>query len=398
MDGEPDDIQARFLLARTLLARDRLDEAEREVAMLVRRESSNPAFQELKAQVYLKRGRIDDAMGVYRRLALDNPAARGPLEGYLRGLDLKREQTQEVDIEQYLWALEGLYRLERDPERRERIKQAIDDMRSFEAGAGAPGPTEEGPPSDAQIAARMATLPDEARPDVLRYVYVRSEPPTGELLKVIIGRLSPRNEPLPSVRGWALRILGRFGGSGLVGLVRHSLGDPASEVRPVAVDALVQLARTGGPAEATTVLALGQAAFSTDPILAAAARAGLSELMKAPMEGEDDAAQRAAFQAWWRGPTGVSARIEALSAFAEAGDPQPEGLLTPNLRDEDAFVVLTAWRVLAKEAARLLASGRVTASRAAWLRTLPPIPSGTTAASVAQARPALSTWAAARPN
>ena len=329
VDGEPADMQARFLLARTLLARDRVADAEREVAMLLRREPGSPAFQELKAQVYVKRGRLDDALAVYRRLAVENPGVPSPLQGYLRCLDLKREQTEEVDLEQYLWALEGLYRLERDPEQRAKLEQAIQDMRNFEARAGAPAAADQGPPSDAQIAAKLHELPDDGRPQVLRYVYSRAEPPSADLLKAVMRRLAPSVEPLPAVRAWALRILGRFGGFGLVGLVRHSLNDPSAEVRPVAVDAVVQLARTGGPAEATAVLALGRAAASSDPALATAARAGLAELIKAPWKAR--AKPRSAPPSWLggTGPRGRRRSSTRSSASARRRTRRPRACCCP---------------------------------------------------------------------
>ncbi len=200
------------------------------------------------------------------------------------------------------------------------------------------------------------------------------------------------------MRSWALRILGRFGGFGLVGLVRHSLNDPSVAVRPVAVDAVVQLARTGGAAEATAVLTLGRAAASADRTLAAAARAGLAELIKAPLEDEDEAAQRASFDAWWRGPTGTSAKIAALAGFALAKDPQPEGVLLGYLADPDPEVLLAAWQAMAAQARRLLTRPDLPVTRAGWLRSLPPLPAGATAASARAAKGRLDAWVAARPS
>ncbi|MFV1958137.1 MAG: tetratricopeptide repeat protein, partial [Planctomycetota bacterium] len=355
VDAEPADLQARYLLARTLLGEGLLDRAEREVALLVRRDPRNPAFQTLKAQVYLRRGRYADARKVYRALAVADPGSVGPLQGFLRCLDLEREKTKEGDVEGDLWVLEGLYRLEHEPARKAKLKEAIDGMRTHAAGKAPAQP--EGPPDDGVIAARLPGFPPEKRVEVLRYVWGRPQAPSKDLLETVIRMLSPRSEPSPQARMWALRVLGRFGGFGLEGLVRHSLGDPAPEVRPVAADVMIDLAKTAPAASAAALLALGVHAADDDVVLASAARAAIVDLTGAglaPPEPDTEAGRRAAFLAWWTGPAAREAKIAALVRVGELQDPRAEELIVPYVLDPDSFVMTAAWRALAKDAPRLV--------------------------------------------
>ncbi len=409
--GDPSDLQARFYLVQALLQTDHLDEAEKEVATLLQGEPNNPAFQSLRAEVWTRRGRYDDAREAYRRLSLADPAQASYLAGFLRCLDEQREKQHVVDFEGYIWALEGLSRLERDPARKKQIAAALEEVRKQQA-ISASGAETDGPPTDAQMAVILPNLETDRRLQVLRYVYARDDAPEVDLLTAVIARLAPKTEPVPEARMYALRILGRFGGFGLVGLVRHSLRDPSPEVRPIAADVLVDLARTRPAAHGAAVLALGLVADGDDAGLASAARAGIQELTKAQWPVPDDAdegARRAAFRAWWSGSGGAEAKVQALERFPEIGDLDPESVLLPYLADTDAFVVGAAWTAMSEMAKRLVQQddaqrgepgghALLGAARRTWLAACPAPPAhGAKADAILAAKPALDAWLGQRP-
>ncbi len=394
VDGDPGDPQARYLLAHALVQAERLDAAEAEIEQLLEREPRNDTYRMLLGAVLIGRGDAKKAFSVYRGIATRNPQSRDALAGCLHALDRMRDETGSPDTEDYLWALEGLLRLETDSARREKLREAIDQVRKAAAGGATGG---EGPPSDADLASRLPQLEPERRVAALKYVYVRKDAPSPDLLRTVIGRLSPSAEPDPRARVWALRILGRFGGYGLVGLVRHSLADPAVEVRPIAADALVELAETDPSAHAVAVLALGRVAGAEDPLFGPAARANLGKLAGATFPAVADAspeAKREAFLRWWQGPRGVEVRRVALSKVGGLRDPAADSLLLPYLRDTDPGVRRAAWKALWDERTRLLGTTGLDAARRAWLQAMPPYREE--ADVVAQA-PRLEQWAAARP-
>jgi tetratricopeptide (TPR) repeat protein len=390
---EAGDLQARYMLAQALLGAKRLDEAEQQVADLVRRDARNPAFRHLQAEVLFERGRLDEAMALYRQLAVENPAVPQPLQGYLRCLDRRRKEGGQVDVESYLWALEGLLRIEKDPKRQEQLRGAIDEL---EHQADAPEHTE-GPPTDEQLALLLARAEEAQRVQVLRYVLARKADPTRPLLKAVMSRLDPATEPSASVRRWALRTLGRRAGHHLVGLVRHSLDDPDPTVRPVAVDALVALGTAGQPGRGGALLALGLATTSGDTALADAARRGISTLANADLpepSAGTEAARREVFRTWWQGPVAGEAKIAGLEHYAELRDPWPEQVLLPYLADPDPFVLDAAWRALA-QAGKAAAAGD---ARAAWWQALPPYqPEPLREGRMEAVRARLAAWAAQEP-
>jgi len=213
--------------------------------------------------------------------------------------------------------------------------------------------------------------------------------------------LEAKSEPSPRARMWALRILGRHGGFGLEGLVRHSLGDPAPEVRPVAADVMLDLAKTAPAASAAALLALGIHATDDDLVLAAAARAAVVDLTGAelaPADPDTEPGRRAAFLTWWRGPSAREAKITALARVGELQDPRADQLIVPYLHDPDAFVMTAAWRALAKEGPRLARLPKTSAAVRAWLGGLPPPPKVDPAPGQdGEARARINAWVAKRP-
>lgn len=417
---EPDSLPARFLLAQALLGLDRLAEAEREIVVLVRQEPRNPAYLDLKADAYVRKGRFDAAKRIYRRLAEEHAGVVRPLHGYLHCLEGEKEQGQ-IDPEEWIWVLEGLYRLTRDPEQKDQLKGILEQFRgTLRDEALPPGARREPgePPSDAEIAILLARAPENLRADMLQYVYARTDAPPSDLLQAVIRRLSPTTESSARVRQWALRVLGRFGGFGLVGLVRHSLGDPDPAVRLVAVDTLMALAETGAPAHGAALLTLGLYVESRDLALARAARTAVLDLTRSVLPGapdETEAVKRSAFRTWWRSTTAAEAKVAALEPYDKVGDRYPEDILLPYVKDADLYVADQAWCRMAEAAQRLLKADqawrempeaerrlavaqRLEAARREWFRELPPYRAGAMKGPGAnEVRARLAAWAARKP-
>lgn len=407
---EPGDMEARYFLARVLLGMGKLQEAERELVALLRKEPRNPIYRDLKAAFYLRSGKVDRAMETYQALAEELPDVLEPVRGYLACLVKLKEQGT-VDPEQWLWALERVYRLTPDPEEKKRVKDAIEEFRRLAAG-DVPTPAEEGPPSDERLAGILAEHKDPAvRAQVLGYVYGRKPAPERVLFDAIVARLAPKVEPAPQVRVWVLRVLGRFGGPGMVGLVRHALADPDPAVRVAASDALVALAETSDAARGAAILVLGLYARVDDAALAGAARAAVRDLAKATLPepaGDDETSRRDAFDAWWHGPVAGEIKIHALHGFADVRDRFPEDILLRYLGDADAFVADAAWSRTAAIAKGLLDQdaalrrdgkpGILAPARRAWLERLPPfVEDGLRGPQAAALRARLAAWGAEQP-
>jgi tetratricopeptide (TPR) repeat protein len=389
LDGT--DLQARFLLSQALAESGQFDAASRELDLLLRREPRNASFRTLKATLLWRRGRLDEAMGVFREIAREYPAATEPLMGFLGCLEERRQKEDEVDVEAYIWALEGLLRLERDPEQRGRLNALLDDIRAYGQRLEA-GPRPEGPPSPEELLRLIRGDDAEARAAVLRYLYFQAEPPARDLLLAAMGRLSPSGESSAEVRQWSVRVLGRFGGPVFVGLLRHSLADPDPAVPPVVVDALLQIAAGASEARGAVLLILGLHAESADGALAVAAQRGVEGLAKAnlPAPAEDtDAARREAFRSWWNGPVASEAQVEALGRFVAIQDKFPEDVLLPYLRSADPHVMSAAWSALAAAA-----SAVPPGPRRDWFGRLPP---QRAEESPGDARRRLTAWVASRP-
>lgn len=406
----PADLQARFLLAKALLQdaqqesgpqkQAKLERAERAIAVLIRKEPKTPSFRELKGDVFLARGRTADALKVYRRLAAEHPGAVQPLRKYLYALNIQRERDEELDKDAWLWALEGVLRLTRDPEEKARLQKGINDLRSPPPGEGMAMP--EGPPTDATILTGLANAPAEVRIQILQYVYGRPDAPSAPILKELLARLSPAHEPEAEVRQWVLRALGRFGGPGVVPWVRLSLNDTSPAVRLTASDALFALAPTGKQAGGAVFVTLGLYRDHADRALAAAARARVLDLAQVALEsadGDSYAAEHEAFRIWWEGPDASEAKIEALQYFPGVRDLYPEDILLPYLTDDDVYVVDAAWTAMTASLKSLQSDPKVSAARKAWFAQMPAYSKGALSGPGGQVtRDRLEAWAARKPN
>jgi hypothetical protein len=403
VDGEPADLEARKLLVSALGRLKRIPEARAELATLRRRDPKNPEYRDLEAELVYLEGDPARARDLYRALAQEYPSSPQPFAGWLRCLSaLARAGGAPAALaEEFERALEGLIRLTRDPEQKRRLQADLDRIRAAAAAKDRPA----GPPTDEEVVAVMQAPAVDARTNALRYVLGQPKAPSGPVLRAVLQRLSPGAEPQPSVRVWALRIVGRFGGWGLAGLVRHSLADPDPTVRTTAVSALSLLAAQHPAAAACAVLVLAPLASSPDAALASAARVTAADLARAdiPESATTEAARRDAFLQWWAGPIGREAKIESLLRFKELKDRSPEQVLLPYLRDPDVQVFSAAYRALLAEADRSAAGGPGTAAsptgrRAAWWAQFPrwsPEQVGEAHRATVAAR--VESWYAARP-
>lgn len=413
----PGDLEARHLRARGLIAARRYPEAEKEIVALLRKEPRNPLYRDLKAAYYLETGKIDRAMQAYRDLVEEMPSVPAPLQGYMACLAKLKEQGT-VDPEQWLWGLERLMRLTSDPEEKKRLREGIEEFRKFKGGVPAVPDQPKGPPTDEQISKLIVTLPEaEHRAELLAWVYTREKPPEDALVKAVLGRLSAKSEPSPKVRQWALRVLGRFGGLGMVRLVRLTLADPDREVRSATVDTLVDLSVTDDAALGGAILILGLYTENVDRALAAAARATIRDLAKAQLPeptADTEAARLQAFLTWWRGPVASDAKIRALATFSHLQDLYPEDVLLPYMKDSHDFVVDAAWQSMIGIAKQRIAAddaeiaqarrenraprGVMPADRRSWFQRIPAHREGVMrTGGAAAARASLARWAAEKP-
>jgi tetratricopeptide (TPR) repeat protein len=358
---EPADLGARVHLLQAFVALRRFADAQREVEFLRTRAERDPGFRHLEGTLYLESGDWARAKEVFRALAGENPAIPSPLQAYLKALDMQAKAGRGQDLEEYLWALERLQRIEKDPQRKSQLQSLANDLRRRIAGEAPPAESgATGPPTDEALLRLLAHADEKARGAALRYIYAREEPPSGEVLKAVMSRLGPERETVAAIRQWVLRVLGRFGSFRMVGLVRISLGDPDPAVPPVAVDSLVALARNEDSARAGALLVLGAALGREETTLATAVRYALLDLAAAPAEDP------AALGAWWAGPVAGEIKVQALEAFPRLGSPLAEEVVAPYLDDPDGAVSAAAVRALGT-----IASAGGSGPRGSWLASFP---------------------------
>jgi tetratricopeptide (TPR) repeat protein len=402
VDLEPQDLEARNQLLRCYLELKRFGEARRALERLLKDDRKNIGYLAWDAKLDLEEGNLGSAKTKYRALAAENPSVAMLFQGYLQALEREKDAGRAIDPSEWQWGLGGLLRLEKDAERRKKIQGAIDQLNEPPKSA-----TANGPPTEEQLIQLTRHEKEEVRIAALKYVHGgilgAAQPLSPALLKAVMERLGPERETCPAVRVWALRVLGLGGGRGLVGLVRHSLADVASDVRLAAVDTLARMTEES-PAETRggVLLILGLRAADADVATAAAARAVTLRLgsgsLPEPGEGEADteARARSLFEAWWAGPAGVDAKIRGLSTYASLRDLFPEDVLLPYLDDPDFFVFRAAYAALAEASDTVKAPGD--ARRKAWLGQIPRF----TAAELVPAehravRQKLESWLALRP-
>jgi tetratricopeptide (TPR) repeat protein len=389
LDAVPADNTARVKLVEVQHMAGRLDDALRGVSVLLAKEPRNPALRHLQARILVDKGDHARAAEIFRDLALENPDARPPVDGYLFAMAKKSPQAT---LDEFLWGLERLLRLARTPEDQRRISGEIQRLRTARAEKSAP----EGPP-DVAAQVRLLNDPDEGRRlSILRWLWSPG-PPEGTLdLSVLreglLRRLVPAYEPVAAHRKWALRLIAKYGGPALVAPIRHSLRDPDPEVRLVAVDTVAELKNLAG------VAALADPATGADLPLASAARRAVYRLANAPVPDvpETPEAQAQAFRTWWTSPQVADLKRRVIAAVISTQDHLAEQLLVPFVAERDPAVARTAYEGLREVAAAL--GRRLVGPRADWMRTFPVLRDASFEGPGADAsRAAVAAWWARRP-
>lgn len=341
IDLEPSDHHAAALLVLALLELDRVDEARRQADALLKGQPTNAVFRDVRAEVELAAGNFDAALTLWRQLQAENPSATKPLWGQWRALITKSKAGQPTAKEDMIGVLDRLFILERDPEKRAKLKELGDALR-------APPPDPNKPPEDADLLRAFESPDEQVRVKSLAYVTFRREKPSMAVLRGVIARIDPAREPAPSVRASALAALAQQGGFGLLGLVRHSLHDLNPGVRQAALLAVESLGEQSDAARRSAFVVLGGLALDADRQLAAGARSATLRQANLGATGEEasEAEQLEAWKVWWAGPMGTDHKIRALQAYAEIKDPRSDQVLVPYLEDPDAFVVEAAYKAL----------------------------------------------------
>ncbi len=392
---EPKDEEARARLVAVYTSLGKTEPAYAQLERLLAKRPSSIAFLALRADLDTRTARYDRAMNTYQRLARANPNVPTGFVGMISVIQKRAAKGEPRDVKNYLFALKGLYRLERDPKRREAI---LKDIRRAEHMLANPGrQTTKGPPSTPQLLHMLESPDEKVRVTAARYLLGREEPPTPDILRKLAPRLSPAVEPLAPMRLVVVSGLGRVSGSRLAPLLRTALADPSLPVRIATVDTLVSIARRDSRISGAVIAVLGLSVEARDVELAAASRTGILSLTDTFLSGvgdeSDDAAWAAAFKAWWTGASGIDVQIRALNGFHEFKDHNPEQILLPYLTSPDFFVWRAAYRALERSAAAVRDP-----SRKRWLDARPLISAERLIrANWSALKTELAPWVAARP-
>lgn len=360
LDVEGEDDEGRLRLAGLLGELGRHAEAAAEVERLLARPRPDPRAYLAQAQLDLALGRLDRASGTFRRLMAANPSAPGPYVGLLRAAQARREADPKDRgaLEDALEALKGLYRLERDAERREALGR---DLQGLERALAAPAGDAAPPPSVARALEALGHADERARLQAVLYLLTREEVPSPEeqreILRALSGRVTPAGEPAPQVRAAVVGALGRLYGTAWLWVTRKGLRDPDPRVVAQTADTLVGIARRDGNAQGAVVAALALGAERPDALASAACRLGVLALLGVRLLGvEDDAGEeehRRAFGQWLASAVGQDRISEALRAYGRVGDPHAHEVLLPWLERGDSFVGRAAVAALAETRARV---------------------------------------------
>jgi tetratricopeptide (TPR) repeat protein len=383
VDIDPRDDVARVQTVETYLDLGNGDEALRALHPLLAKAPRDPNLRLLKGRAETLRKDWAGALATLRPLAQENPNWPPPLIAYVGVVQAYEKAGVQglVTREDYQWALQGLLRVEKDPERRKILGDALSSLNRPDPAVAPKGP----PPPEQQV--QILKGPDPRRREVLLRWFLTDEatPPSVEVLQAVVSRLGARSEPDTVVRRLAILVLGRHGKAPFGAIVRHSLKDPDPEVQALAADAL----RGWGSVAALPALK-PHAAFSVTPAelaaprgepeakrlrdalyLAVATREAIYALagVNAPSRPDDPPdAQARAFDAWWKSSAAREPKIRAIDAIVESRDLIPEDVLYPLLVDHDPQVWPAAYRAL-----KTLALGAKKPDPAydAWLRSIP---------------------------
>ena len=350
--AEPSDHEARARLVAAYTALEKYPQAERELATLLRARPDSPTLLALRADLDRRAGNNKRAIDTYMKLARINPNVPTGFVGIVQIVEAERQAGRAPDLKAYRFGIKGLLRIERDPKQRENLEAGLRRVEHELANPG--GPTGDGPPTLAQLLHALKSPDPQRRWNGVVGLLTREEKATPDVVRALAERLSADVEPAPPVRAAVVRGLGVLTGSRLAPLLRLSLADANERVRIETIDTLVGIARRDLQVRGAVLAILGLYVDVREVEPAAAARAGILALTDTTLydvtEESEDAAWRAAFLAWWRGPIGVDAQIRALEGYHALGDQRPAEVLVPYLASPDFFVWKAAYEALGASA------------------------------------------------
>ena len=338
---EPDDTIARTQLVAALTKLSLYDDALRQLDALLAAKPRHAPYLDLKAQVLAKQHRYDEALALYRDIARANPSVPTAFVGMLRTLQEQKKADPGASprFDDFLFALRGLHRLERDPTRRAKIEE---DIAQLEAVQHQPARAPNRPITAEDVLAVLAASPNEEdRARAIYFFLSREEPVTPRILKAIAKHLAEATEPATRVRILAVRALGHVGGTAVSGMVRLSLNDRDASVRAAAVDTLARIAARDPTAASALSVVLGLVVDDRDVGVSAAAREAILRIHDERLHVPADAPARAhaaAFRAWWQGDVGTDRLATGLGRVPTLPDKFPEDVLLAYL-DHDAMLV-----------------------------------------------------------
>ncbi len=369
---EPKDAGARARLAVAYAHLGKYPASDRTFELLLKDPKTRAAWLLVRAQTETQTGRPARGLASWKQLARSNPNVPAPFLGMLACLGKLEETKEAVEPRDYLLALRGLRRIERDPKRRARL---MADMQRIEQRLARPTvEPPRGPPTTAQLLQGLEAPAEATRVQALLILMLRKEPATAGVVRAIAGRIGPKAESAAAVRAGAMRALGRLGGTRLVPLLRHGLADPDLRVRLETVDTLVAIARRDPSAVGGVIAILGTQVIGTSTGTSigyvSAVHQGLLALTSTTLLGvgrdSDATSWRHSFLAWWNGAEGLDTQIRALDGYHRVGDRAADQVLVPYLDSPGFFVFRAAYEAL-RRAARPAGAGEW----ARWWKRLP---------------------------
>jgi tetratricopeptide (TPR) repeat protein len=369
IDLDPADQDARLRLVSCYANIQKYDLAYEVLDPMVDQAPADLRLLAMRAHLDLKTKRFVRAALTYRRLARANPNVPAAFMGMIEALqDPGAQKEIPTAMEDYLSALKGLRRLERNPEN---LKRIDDDIAKMEHRLSSPDSTTAGGPPGTEELLHALNGPDaELRWRSVVYLTVRDEKANADVLRAIAAHIAPAAETDPRVRGAAVSGLARLAGTSLLPVVRLGLQDPSENVRAMTADQLVGIAARDQEAAGPVISILGLHVNDEAPEVATAARNGILVLSGVTLAGvgdeSSDADWRRAFSQWWAGTEGADVLIRSLEKYPSSGDRNADDVLLPYLSSPDFYVFRGAYNGLRGSTELISGDARVR-----WFQSMP---------------------------
>ena len=381
VEVEPGKENARYQLAQAYGRAGQHDDGLRVIDTLLASAPTDPLLRELRAWLLAEKGDLKGSLAVYKALATESPGTMRPLQLAIVTIEkhAKTAKFDAADMEIVVWFLKRLRMLVPTDDERRKLTVEID---RIEASANKPEPGAAKPPTAEEIVKRIGAADPKERAYLLEMLSrMPNFPVTPDLIRVLVETLADATLE-PRAREQALVLFEKFsppGGFSLGtlfgGYVTIAMSDRDPSVRAKAAEVL------GGFDSAAFVPAyLVLAAKSEDPKYleaAAAARIAVCRIanVRPPFERDDPpAAQRAAFETWWKSPEAVPLKLRAIEDAKLAQDERPERGLILLATEPEPDVWIPAVKALAEVTARRNPRNPPPAARDAWLKSFPAIP------------------------